>query len=325
MAGRLPNRSPDPQDKGDWLKIAAFLGLLIVPALAWAQTDTSGLYAGGAEPCRLCHARQFASFAGTKMGALFLRAPRDAREARACEACHGPAALHAASAGAQHADSFIAFTKRDPSTIAQRNAVCLDCHAHAPVALWRGSAHDNRNVACVDCHSVHGGHQNMLAEASQQQLCTRCHQQIKSALMKTSHHPLREEKLACTSCHNPHGTPSDRLIAANSVNDLCYGCHAEKRGPFLFEHPPARESCLNCHEPHGSSHRPMLVMAAPLLCQRCHSNANHPSLLLALNAPDAQAGRSVYTANAQLFYRACANCHVQVHGTNHPSGVFFHR
>jgi hypothetical protein len=31
-------------------------------------------------------------------------------------------------------------------------------------------------------------------------------------------------------------------------------CHAEKRGPFLWEHAPSVENCANCHEAHGSIH-----------------------------------------------------------------------
>jgi RNA polymerase subunit RPABC4/transcription elongation factor Spt4 len=26
-----------------------------------------------------------------------------------------------------------------------------------------------------------------------------------------------------------------------------------------------------------------------------------------------------------LQYRACTNCHIMIHGSNHPSGHFFHR
>jgi hypothetical protein len=26
-----------------------------------------------------------------------------------------------------------------------------------------------------------------------------------------------------------------------------------------------------------------------------------------------------------LQYRACTNCHVMIHGSNHPSGKYFHR
>ena len=34
------------------------------------------------------------------------------------------------------------------------------------------------------------------------------------------------------------------MIKADSVNELCYTCHTEKRGPFLFEHAPVREDCV---------------------------------------------------------------------------------
>jgi DmsE family decaheme c-type cytochrome len=144
--------------------------------------------------------------------------------------------------------------------------------------------------------------------------------------MKPSHHPLREEKMQCTNCHNPHGTQTAKLISANSVNDKCYECHAEKRGPFLWEHPPVHENCLNCHDPHGSPHEPLLLVKKPLLCQRCHSDAFHPRQLLAIpQGSNGKPSTSVYQQPAMLQYRACTNCHVMIHGSNSPSGKFFHR
>ena len=203
-----------------------------------------------------------------------------------------------------------------------KNAACLQCHTRGYVAFWHGSKHDEAKLACVDCHQIHGGNNKLLASPSQQQLCTRCHQQIRASLLKSSHHPLREEKMFCTNCHNPHGTQTEKLIAAYSVNDKCYECHAEKRGPFIWDHPPVRESCLNCHDPHGSANEPLLVMKKPLLCQRCHSDAFHPGQLLAIPA----GGKTtVYQQPPMLQYRACTNCHVMIHGSNHPSGKFFHR
>ena len=131
--------------------------------------------------------------------------------------------------------------------------------------------------------------------------------------------------MQCTSCHNPHGTQAPRLIAANSINDRCTECHAEKRGPFLFEHPPVRENCMNCHDPHGSSHEKLLVMEKPLLCQRCHSNMVHPSVPYALSNEQKAAGVTVYQLQPQNMYRSCTNCHVNIHGSNSPSGKFWHR
>jgi DmsE family decaheme c-type cytochrome len=87
----------------------------------------------------------------------------------------------------------------------------------------------------------------------------------------------------------------------------------DKRGPFLWEHPPVREDCLNCHEPHGSNNDKMLVTKRPFLCQRCHIATRHPSTLYDL--PDLSASN-----RTRIVDRGCVNCHTQIHGSNHPSG-----
>src|SRR3546814_10429912 len=74
-----------------------------------------------------------------------------------------------------------------------------------------------------------------------------------SDLNRRSHMPLPEGQLSCADCHNPHGTINATLLKTDTVNETCYQCHAEKRGPMLFEHAPVRDSCLNCHTPHGRS------------------------------------------------------------------------
>ena len=60
------------------------------------------------------------------------------------------------------------------------------------------------------------------------------------------------------------------MLRENSVNENCYKCHAEKRGPFLWEHNPVRENCLNCHDAHGSTKQALLKVQAPKLCGECH-------------------------------------------------------
>jgi len=77
--------------------------------------------------------------------------------------------------------------------------------------------------------------------------------------------------MSCDDCHNPHGALTNNgnpllngpLLKTNTVNETCYQCHAEKRGPWLWEHPPVRESCLNCHSPHGSNQASLLIAPVP--------------------------------------------------------------
>jgi len=133
--------------------------------------------------------------------------------------------------------------------------------------------------------------------------------------MRSSHMPLREGKMTCTSCHEPHGSVTPALLRENSANDTCYRCHAEKRGPFLWVHPPVSESCQNCHDPHGSNHESMLKLAKPRLCQQCHIEAGHPTNPLGRNT------------NSLTFVlgRSCVSCHANIHGSNHPAGFVFTR
>ena len=122
--------------------------------------------------------------------------------------------------------------------------------------------------------------------------------------------PLREGKMTCTNCHNPHGTANNAMIRETSINENCYKCHAEKRGPFLFEHAPVRENCTACHEPHGSVNEYLLNVSRTRLCAECHGFGH---------------GLTSGPFAVQQFSRACLICHTEVHGTNSPSGALLHR
>ena len=49
--------------------------------------------------------------------------------------------------------------------------------------------------------------------------------------------------MACSDCHNPHGAMADFALVGRTLNDTCFTCHAEKRGPYLWEHAPVSEDC----------------------------------------------------------------------------------
>jgi DmsE family decaheme c-type cytochrome len=210
----------------------------------------------------------------------------------------------------------ISFRKDDPSRrVEDNNAICLNCHERGQRTYWQGSTHEIRGVACSECHtlmkSVSAKYQ--LKTAFEPNTCFQCHKDRQAQMFRSSHMPLREGKIVCSSCHNPHGSPyigsNAAMLWENSINDNCYKCHAEKRGPFLFEHAPVRENCLNCHDPHGSINEYSLKMSRPRLCYECHTIGH------------GQAGlASQFTES-----RSCQNCHTLIHGSNSPAGADYQR
>jgi DmsE family decaheme c-type cytochrome len=268
----------------------------------------------GSKTCMECHEDYYTSYMENRHGVK--SDPRTPAAGLGCEACHGPGARHAASEGEEPIQSL----KVDAAGSAEeKSAACLQCHRNGRQALWHGSEHASHNLSCSSCHNMHNNYPANLAARSETETCARCHKDIKAQLLRQSHHPLREGKMQCANCHNTHGTVADKLVDAQSVNQKCFECHTQLRGPFLWEHPSVTEDCLTCHTPHGSTHSELLKVRAPLLCQRCHANVSHPSELLAPSSSDA--GQPVYRVlNNRIFYRACLNCHVAIHGSNHPSG-----
>jgi DmsE family decaheme c-type cytochrome len=275
--------------------------LLVLPALGLA-TDVGG-------DCASCHETVVADFAKSPHGRAFAL---DADHAGAdCASCHGSGQAHADAAGD------VALIE-NPAKMAAEEATdrCLACHDNTKNhALWQGSAHEAAGVSCAKCHAVHGGsHDKTTAAraAGTNDLCISCHTGHRKGMYQRSSHPLRDGHMDCASCHNPHGASGEHLVDHDSVNDLCFSCHQEKRGPFLWEHSPVREDCLTCHAPHGSNHDKMLVARPAQLCQSCHLQGRHQTV--------AGLDTSMWNTNRQ-----CLNCHSQVHGSNHPSGPLFQR
>ncbi|MDH3511995.1 MAG: DmsE family decaheme c-type cytochrome [Gammaproteobacteria bacterium] len=232
-----------------------------------------------------------------------------------CEACHGPGGAHTGGVpGGQERPAVIRFTADSAASVETQNGICLGCHEGDAGFSWHGGAHDDNEISCAGCHQVHAANDAVLRTSTQADKCYDCHAFRKSDSLKAYSHPLREGKMACTECHSPHGATTELLLNRQTVNATCYQCHAEKRGPFLWEHAPVPEDCLNCHNPHGSNHAGMLEKRAPLLCQSCHSQSGHPSV-----AYDA-GGLASGTPSPYLLAESCLNCHSQVHGSNHPSG-----
>ena len=153
-------------------------------------------------------------------------------------------------------------------------------------------------------------------------MCGTCHQQIRSAILKPSHHPIIENKIKCSDCHNPHGALTPVMLKAETVNQQCYSCHADKRGPYVFAHPAVEENCLSCHNPHGSVYYKLLNERQPNLCQDCHDSSRHPGTFYGRrqfgwltpspirSTPGARQRRAPNAGvNTRLIARSCINCH----------------
>jgi DmsE family decaheme c-type cytochrome len=275
------------------------------PAVAAQEGGTVGM-----DTCAACHEETVTAFQESIHG----KKGFEMRSSRACETCHGPGKAHVDAEGGKG-------TIINPDNEAKdaQSAICLECHERGTQMLWHGSTHDTHGLSCLNCHSIHHAKDEkiLLKTTTETEQCFTCHKQKQSQFYRASHHPIPEGKMECTSCHNPHGTQSDKLIAADSVTEQCYKCHTEKRGPFLWDHIPVREDCLNCHDPHGTNHLRMLRAKEPFLCQRCHSDTRHPGTLYDQTA--------VNTFSNRIMFRGCSNCHQNIHGSNHPSGKYFLR
>lgn len=253
----------------------------------------------GKETCSTCHDVVVKEFQKTS----------HEQSAMGCEGCHGPGQAHVDGGGDK--SKIRKFAELSPVEI---NDICLSCHNKGTQSHWMGSTHNRRTLSCITCHNPHpkGSNTPHLLRKTEIELCTECHLQQKAQLYNSAHMPLREGKMNCSSCHNPHGSVNPSMLTEHSVNENCYKCHAEKRGPFLWEHAPVRINCDTCHDPHGSMHESMLKVKMPILCQECHVDSRHPSQ--AHMAPERFS-----------FNKSCLNCHSMIHGSNHPSGVRFMR
>lgn len=280
----------------------------VLPAQAGAT------YVGDAD-CSTCHTKEHTGYVLTAHNRK--ADPRTPASAKSCETCHGPASKHVED---PEKNKLRSFKKAAPADV---NAVCSTCHNRGEHALWDNSQHESRNLSCISCHSVHDGKSvtGQLKAAEQRDVCATCHRDKAAKLDRSGHMPVREGKMQCSSCHSPHGSTNVKLLRkGDSVAEMCTSCHADKRGPFLWEHAPGRDGCVTCHDPHGSSNERMLVAKPPILCQRCHVATRHPSTIY-----DGALIGSSPSASARIFARSCVTCHSAIHGSNHPSGQRFMR
>ncbi len=308
------------------LTISFFFSTIGMAVAAEEEETQEAEYSRGSKMCLACHGEGRKQAAHeillTTMGTTADPASPMAEGNRGCEACHGPSKAHTRrAADGSRPSPAVTFSRDEPAEI--KNGACLSCHDNGARFHWMGSMHDIQQTACVDCHDAHAANDAVLALETQPGVCYTCHAEQRAQFMRQSRHPVQAGTesmshiglMTCTDCHAPHGSAGEASLVHNTINESCYECHAEKRGPFLWEHQPVREDCSNCHQAHGSNHAPLLTGRGPWLCQQCHNAWNHPSI--------ANSGTGVppQGASPQVLAGQCLNCHNQIHGSNHPSGM----
>ncbi len=298
-----------------------------LPALAADDAD-----------CVLCHeqlGRQFETNVHARIASFEVYGG-----VQGCQSCHGDGQAHIDSGG-------------DPSTILSLGEdmdpeasveACVSCHQSAALHDWEQSAHGLNDVACVSCHKVHEdpGAVNYV------DTCVSCHPQVAAQFRYPSHHPVMEGHMDCQSCHNPHGNSIGMLNNEERPAELCFSCHAEQQGPWIFEHEPVFEGCATCHEPHGAVANNLLTQNEPFLCLQCHEMHFHAGL----EGEETETGQwyiPAYDADVPIrgrvagdrpgdtfplgmlpnpngaegyklaFTTKCTQCHTMVHGSDSPS------
>lgn len=231
-----------------------------------------------------------------------------------CTSCHGDSDAHInkPESAKERPKPDRTYTHISPTPASERSQSCLACHQGGKRIHWAMSAHATNDIACTSCHKIHTAQDAVRDKLIQGKVCFTCHKEQRAQINRPSRHPIQEGKVVCSDCHNPHGSAGEKSLVRDNINDTCYQCHLEKRGPFVRTHQPVQENCAICHNPHGSTQPNLLKTRPPFLCQECHEPTSHRGNLGNL------AGTST---SANLAARGCLNCHTSIHGTNNPFDI----
>ena len=310
------------------------LRVLVVPLLAGtltalAQQPSSFTEVGdkgnfiGSQACKTCHSDIWMKFYKNPHFRS-VASGKEPPEDTGCESCHGPGGAHVEAHGAKAA--IVAFSQAEPKRVLD---TCLRCHGETiSRANIRRSVHTQNDIVCTSCHSIHSSPAPKFLLANvQRELCYGCHADVRAQFAMPFKHRVNEGFMTCTDCHNPHGafpptwaTASKKAMVKQVMGneEACIKCHAEKRGPFVYEHSPVRvEGCEVCHYPHGSANSRLLRRPVVFtMCLECHNGASSFGL----------SGQGVpvpfeFHQLGSPRYQNCTNCHSHIHGSN--TSAFF--
>jgi DmsE family decaheme c-type cytochrome len=285
------------------------LVVILAASTLWRAGPAGAQTAPGPEVCKNCHEEKYASFLVSQHS---MKADARTPGARGgCVACHGDGTEHVKAGGGKGVGGI----KNPASPLLaahEKNAICLTCHQGGKRIHWQGSVHASRDTTCASCHTVHTQNDPVRDKMRQPGVCIKCHQDKRVQIVLPYRHPIEEGKVACSDCHNPHGGIGPFSMVRDTVNDTCYTCHMEKRGPFVRTHQPVQEDCSICHNPHGTTMPNLLKMRPPFLCQQCHEPTSHRGNVASFTGT---------STSANTLARGCLNCHTNIHGTNNPANI----
>lgn len=284
------------ESRGPKLALLVFLLLAVVRLLSIAPADAAEPC--DSETCMTCHEDEGNAISHS----IHLGVANPDGQVLGCVACHGSSEGHCEDP--ESVGPTMAFRDSDPPK--DRSDMCLTCHSARESAFhFESSAHLKGGVTCESCHSPHANAMNdKLLPENISTVCVGCHQEKLAASLLNERHRMLEEMVSCVDCHDQHG-PSDRNQLGGFKQEMCYKCHTDKQGPFLYEHLAVRiERCSECHDPHGSVNRHMLLYQNVAdLCFSCH-----------VVVP------SFHTPPRFNNETQCTNCHAAIHGSNlHPA------
>ncbi len=212
-----------------------------------------------------------------------------------CAACHKGYKAHVED----YTNTAGMTTFSEKETPISKTAACVQCHKKKTSRFF-SSVHGFTGTDCMRCHSIHSENEvaGYLLKESTVESCRECHPSIYARFNLNEHHPLKEGFMVCTSCHEVHG-PSRRRNLSGYDPQICYKCHAFKRGPYLYEHGGVLiEGCTGCHDPHGSVNRHLLLFQSVAdLCYSCHA--------------EVPVWHQRFTRQSN-----CTDCHAAIHGSN---------
>jgi predicted CXXCH cytochrome family protein len=115
------------------------------------------------------------------------------------------------------------------------------------------------------------------------QTCLECHQELSQK--NYVHGPITVG--GCAPCHDFASKP-ERYELFSAGQELCYGCHEEKRSEFAKDYihgPLAAGICTICHSPHGTNEKYMLRLPQGQMCLLCHQQIRDLTYLASQHKP----------------------------------------